>query len=86
MFVHAKFAGLFVRALRMHGNMITRAFFVNKKPMEVVNVRQSMVCQFSPLKVIGQFRLYGIGCKTRVKVVIGHWSVSIHLLLVRSVS
>ena len=35
-----------------------------------------------PLKVIGQFRLNGIGNKTRVKFVIGHWSVSIHLLLV----
>ena len=26
----------------------------------------------SPLKVIGQFRLNGIGCKTIVKFVIGH--------------
>ena len=34
--------------------------------------------QSGPLKVIG----HGIGCKTRVKFTIGHWSVSIHLLLV----
>ena len=34
------------------------------------------------LKVIGQFSLNGIGCKTRIKFVIGHWSVLIHLLLV----
>ena len=42
-------------------------------------------CQSGPLKVIGQFSLNGFGCKTLVKFVIGHWSVSIHLLLVRSV-
>ena len=57
-------------------------FFV-KKPLEVANSRWCY--QSGPLKVIGQFSLNGIGCKTRVKFVIGHWSVSIHLLLVRSV-
>ena len=35
-----------------------------------------------PLKVIGKQSLNGIGCKIRVKFVIGHWSVSIQLLLV----
>ena len=38
--------------------------------------------QSGPLKVIGQKSLNGIGCKILVKFVIGHWSVSIHLLLV----
>ena len=33
-------------------------------------------------KVISQLSLHVIGCKTRVKFVISHWSVSIHLLLV----
>ena len=48
-------------------------FFVNKKPLEAVNnVCQSMVFRCSPLKVIGQFRLNGIDCKTRVKFVIRH--------------
>ena len=44
-------------------------FFVNiKKRLEVVN----SACQSGPLKLIGQFSLNGIGCKTRVKFVIGH--------------
>ena len=38
--------------------------------------------QSGPLKVICQQSLHGVGCKTSVKFVIGHWSVSIHLLLV----
>ena len=42
-------------------------------------------CYQSGPEVIGQERLNGIGCKTRVNFVIGHWSVSIHLMLVRSV-
>ena len=37
-------------------------FFVNKKPLEVVNSRWCY--QSGPLKVIGQFSLNGIGCKT----------------------
>ena len=32
--------------------------------------------------MIGQYSLHGIGCKTRVNFVIGHWSVLMHLLLV----
>ena len=36
--------------------------------------------QSGPLNVIGQFSLNGIGCKTRIKFVIGHWSVLIYLL------
>ena len=38
--------------------------------------------QSGPLKVIGQQSLHGNGFKTRITFVIGHWSVSIHLLLV----
>ena len=36
--------------------------------------------QAGSLKVICQFSLHGIGCKTRVKFVIGHWSVLIHIV------
>ena len=55
---------------------------VNKKPLEVVNSAcQLMVLPVWSVKSDGQ---YGIGCKTHVKFVIGHWSVSIRLLLVRS--
>ena len=42
--------------------------------------------QSGSLKVIGQLSPNDIGCKTRIKFANGHWSVSIHLLLVRSVS
>ena len=39
--------------------------------------------KFGPLKVIGHSSHDGIGCKTPVKFVISHWSVSIRLLLVK---
>ena len=39
--------------------------------------------QSGPLKVIGQLDFNGIGYHSPIKLVISHWSVSIHLLLVR---
>ena len=59
-----------------------RVFLVKKKPLEVVNlVLVSRCChQSGQLKVIGQFSLNGIGCKTCVKFFIVHWSVLINLL------
>ena len=38
-----------------------------------------------PMNVIGQFSHDGIDCRTCVKFVISHWSVSIRLLLVKLV-
>ena len=38
-----------------------------------------------PLNVIGQFSHDGVGWKTRVKLVISHWWVSIGVLLVQLV-
>ena len=59
---------------------------MNKKLLEVVNSAcQSKVLPVWSVKVIGQFRLNGIGCKTCVKFVIGHWSVAIHLLYCRQI-
>ena len=52
--------------------------------LEVVNnACQSMVLSVCSLKLISQLSFDGVGCKTRVKFVIGHWSFLIHLLLVR---
>ena len=44
---------------------------------------QSMVS--GQLKVIGQFSLNSIRRKTRIKFVVDHWLLSIHLLSVGSV-
>ena len=58
-------------------------FFVNNKSLEAVNnACQSIVLPVRSVKSDCSLSLHGIGCKTLVKFVIGHWSVSIHLLLV----
>ena len=60
---------------------------MNKKPLEVVNrACQSMVLPFWSAKSDWcRFSLNGIGYQTRVKFVIGHWSVSIHLSIVSQI-
>ena len=56
---------------------------MNNKSLEVVNnACQSIVLPVRSVKSDCSLSLHGIGCKTLVKFVIGHWSVSIHLLLV----
>ena len=56
---------------------------MNNKSLEVVNnACQSMVSPVWSVKNEWSVKPLGIGCKTRVKFTIGHWSVSIHLLLV----
>ena len=56
---------------------------MNKKPVEIVNIMLvSRWCyQSALLKVIGQFSLNGIGRETRIKFVIGYWSVSIRCIV-----